>query len=162
MSDTISKFNALLKPSGTFDGFTWQINTWSQLSEGITAIRSAVFVQEQSLSQEDSFDTYDVEAVQMLVCTDQEEPVATARMTKESAGVSRISYLGVLLAYRGNGLAKLMLNQLADFSRRRRDRLLICYVPTYVAGFFKRQGYETFGEPLTIANIAHVKMQLIL
>lgn len=160
--NTISKLNALLKPSGTFEGFSWQINTWSKLSEGITAVRSAVFIQEQFLSQEDTFDVHDVEAVQMLVSSAQGEPVATVRMTKESLGVSRLSYLCVLLPYRGSGLAKLMLTQLADFARRRRDRLLLAHVPTYAVGFFKRQGFEIFGEPFTVANIAHVKMQLIL
>ena len=164
MSDKIiSRLDSILKPSGDFENYHWQINTWSKLHEGINFVRNAVFVEEQHISPENVFSDSDIQAVQMLVTTKKGRAfVGAAQLSKESVGVSRVAYFGVVYNHRGNHVGKLMLNQLSNFARRRRDRLLIAHVPTYAVVFFRKMGFEVFGEPFEAANIAHVKMQLIL
>lgn len=159
----MSKLNSILKPSGDFGEFHWQINTWSQLNQGVSFVRNEVFVNEQRLSKEMVFNDEDVEAVQMLVTVkDTGDFVGAAQLSKESPGVSRLSLLGVVYNHRGHGVGNLMINQISQFARRRRDRLLVTHVPTYAVVFFKKMGFENFGEPFIQDNISYVKMQLLL
>lgn len=158
-----SRLNALLKPSGDFGEFHWQINTWSQLGEGAKSVRADVFIKEQGVPVEIELDEHDIEAVHILVTTlAGYVPVATARMTRESDGVSRIGRMAVLLFYRGNGLAKLMLEELLKFARRRRDREIVIHAQSHAMAFYKKLGFELTGEPFMEANIPHVKMRIAL
>lgn len=154
----MSRLSALLKPSGDFGGFHWQINTWSQLREGATAVREAVFVREQNVPAEVEMDEHDVEAVHILVVDQNNEPVATARMIKEGEGVSRIGRMAVLFKYRGEGLGKLMLTELMQFAKRRRDKTIVLHAQSHAVGFYKKYGFSMQGEPFTEAGIPHVKM----
>ncbi|CAK7027024.1 GNAT family N-acetyltransferase [Saezia sanguinis] len=158
----VSRLNALLKPSGDFGEFHWQINTWSQLNQGATAVRDAVFSKEQMVPTDMDLDGHDIEAVHILVTTADGTPVATGRMTKEGDGVSRIGRMAVLFNCRGNGLGKLMLTELMKFARRRRDHAIVIHAQSYAIGFYKKQGFEVFGEPFMEASIPHVTMRVAL
>lgn len=158
----MSRLNALLKPSGDFGEFHWQINTWSQLHEGATAVREAVFIKEQMIPREIELDGCDIEAVQILVTTKDGTPVATARMITQEAGVSRIGRMAVLFNYRGNGLGKLMLKELMGFARRRRDKVMTLNAQSSAMAFYKKMGFELEGEPFMEAGISHVKMNAFL
>lgn len=155
----MSRLNELLKPSGDFGDYHWQINTWSQLSEYSRLVREAVFVKEQQIPLEQEFDELDIAAVHIIVFNGRNEPIATARLIKSEKGISVIGRMAVLIQYRGEGIGRHMVRQLMTYARRRRDVMAMLNAQSQVVGFYKKLGFNVIGEPLTKFGITHVEMQ---
>lgn len=155
----MSRLDELLKPSGSFGDYHWQISTWSQLSEYSRQVRQAVFVKEQHIPLELEFDEHDITAVHMIVFNAQNQPVATARLIKSGKGISMIGRMAVLIQYRAEGIGRQMMHQLMNYARRRRDIMAVVDAQTQVLGFYKKLGFKVTGEPSTKFGIAHVEMQ---
>lgn len=154
----VSRLNALLRPSGEFGKYKWQISSWSQLEEGASAVRNAVFVKEQLVPSELEYDEHDLAAVHVVVTTQDGKPVATARLVKKEKGVSVLGRMSVLMAHRGEGLGRLMLGELMRFARRRHDVLVMLHAQSHAVAFYKKMGFKVEGDPFLEANISHVKM----
>ncbi|GAL31258.1 hypothetical protein JCM19239_3156 [Vibrio variabilis] len=79
-----------------------------ELIEKAQAIRYQVFTVEQSIPNELDFDGLDCVAEHVLV-TETNQAVATARLVINADGSSVMARVAVLEAYRGRGIAPLLL-----------------------------------------------------
>jgi len=154
----VSRLNALLRPSGEFGKYKWQISSWSQLEKGASFVRNAVFVEEQLVPAELEYDAHDLAAVHMLVSTQDGEPIATARLVKKEKGISVLGRMAVVLEHRGEGIARFMLGELMRFARRRHDVMVMLHAQSHAVGFYRKMGFKIEGKPFLEANISHVKM----
>ena len=155
---TVSRLNALLRPSGEFGAYQWQISTWSQLGKGASLVRNAVFVEEQNVPEELEYDEHDLVAVHILVSTKEGEPVATARLVKKERGISVLGRMAVVVEHRGEGIARFVLSELLRFARRRHDVTVMLHAQSHAVGFYRKMGFKIEGKPFLEASISHMKM----
>lgn len=121
----------------------------------LRAIRTAVFVEEQGVSEAEEYDGHEDEAAHYLAYRG-EEPVGVARWRITDSGV-KFERLASLKAHRGCGVASaLLLRMLADTDDLGRTRYMHAQVAS--RGFYERRGFVAQGEPFREAGIPHVRM----
>lgn len=124
----------------------------------VIAIRRAIFTNEQHLTDVVDRDPYDrgPGAVQVLALVDR-QPVGTGRL-HVWRGEGQIAWVGVLPAYRGNGIGWAIMTALLDAAKRlRADRILLS-AQTHALEFYRRLGFEPVGDTFVMSNIEHITM----
>jgi len=122
------------------------------------AVRRAVFVEEQGVSEAEEMDGRDG-AAEHLVVYDRAapRPVATARV--RDAGAAKIERVAVRAAYRGRGLGRRLMGLVESLARVRGHEEARLHAQTAVEGFYAALGYETTSGEFREADIPHVKMR---
>lgn len=124
------------------------------------AIRRAVFMDEQGVSEAEEFDAYDADALHLLALGPDGEPAGTARL-RSYEGWAKLERIAVLAAWRGHGVGKRLVEALLSQARAqglRRHRLNAqCQALDFYRGF----GFEPVGEVFLDAGIDHREMRLI-
>jgi predicted GNAT family N-acyltransferase len=122
------------------------------------AVRRAVFVEEQGVSEAIEMDGNDAEATHVVVHDRAEgTPVATARL-RTPEGVAKAERVAVRAAYRGRGLGARVMALLESAARRQGHGRVVLHAQTTVEGFYERLGYETTSDVFEEAGIPHVEM----
>lgn len=123
------------------------------------AVRRAVFVREQGVSEAIEMDGHDGEATHVVV-TDRaaDRPVATARLrVVDSAG--KAERVAVRESYRGRGLGRQVMGVVESAARVADCQRMTLHAQTTVEGFYTALGYETTSDVFEEAGIAHVEMK---
>jgi len=125
------------------------------------AIRRAVFIDEQGVSEEIEMDGLEEEAIHVLLLEDG-QPAACARiMVNGQAG--KIGRVAVLREYRRKGLGTTIMSECARVLRARpgitEARL---GAQTYVIPFYEALGYAVDGPEYVEADIPHRPMVMAL
>jgi ElaA protein len=123
------------------------------------ALRRAVFMDEQGVSEADEIDGQDDAAVHLLASVDG-TPVGTARILFDGA-TGKIGRVCVLRAHRGTGLGAALVRAAVDAIRARpgmQVAKLGAQVPAL--GFYERLGFEAYGPVFDDAGIDHRMMRL--
>ncbi|MDO5692798.1 MAG: YbgC/FadM family acyl-CoA thioesterase [Pseudomonadota bacterium] len=138
-----------------------QVGDWATLAELASAMRTAVFVEEQGIAQEDEWDEADQTATHAVVTNLLGMPVGTGRLLHEGApgsGTARIGRMAVDRALRGSGVGRQVIQALEQAAFERGDRRIVLSAQRSAEGFYQRLGYQACGEPYDDVGIAHIGM----
>jgi predicted GNAT family N-acyltransferase len=126
---------------------------WSALGADASAVRIAVFVDEQRFPLDEEMDAADPQSVH-LVATLHGVPVATGRLLPDD----RIGRMAVLAAHRGCGVGGRVLERLVALARARGARRVTLSSQLQACGFYARHGFEAEGEVYDDTGVPHRTM----
>ncbi|MFB5190228.1 GNAT family N-acetyltransferase [Alicyclobacillus fastidiosus] len=125
------------------------------------AIRRAVFMDEQGVSEDEEIDDQDAIGVghHVLVVDDGGRAVATARYKLYDERTAKIQRVAVLQPYRKYGYGRVVMDAVEQLAARDGFRVAVLDAQCHAEGFYKRLGYETISDtPFLDAGILHVRM----
>ncbi|GMA62467.1 GNAT family N-acetyltransferase [Alicyclobacillus fastidiosus] len=137
------------------------VTTEEELGECL-AVRRAVFMEEQGVSEEEEIDDQDVIGVghHVLVVDGGGRAVATARYKPYDAQTAKIQRVAVLHPYRKYGYGRVVMNAVEQMAARDGFRAAVLDAQCHAEGFYERLGYETISDvPFLDAGILHVRMK---
>lgn len=121
-------------------------------------LRRKVFIEEQSVPEQEEVDEFDASAIHLLAF-EGDEPVGTARIVV-IGDMGKIGRVCVLQDHRGTGLGADLISaalaQLRDLPDVTRARL---GAQTYALGFYEGLGFVTVGAEYMDAGLPHVDME---
>ncbi len=135
---------------------------WAELGPEASAVRTAVFVDEQRIPKELEWDEADHTAVHALARNRLGQAVATGRLLPAHSGVAKIGRMAVHRALRGTGVGRQVLFGLMEAARLRGDHTVRLSAQRSAEGFYRRLGYVAVGETYEDAGIPHVDMEIRL
>lgn len=139
---------------------TWDISVTDDI-EACVALRRAVFIVEQGISEEDEIDDLDGVGIH-IVAQDDGEPVGTARLLI-SGTTGKIGRICVLKSHRGTGLGAAIVNHSVDVLKARGDLERIALgAQEYAIGFYEKLGFKVCGPIYDDAGIPHREMEIRL
>lgn len=128
--------------------------TWAQLGAAASAIRHAVFVDEQGVPAELELDQFDAVSLHALAC-DGDTALGTGRLLPDG----HIGRMAVSRSARGAGVGRLLLTELMQHAQRRGDTSVVLHAQLSARGFYERQGFTPEGEVFMDAGIEHIAMR---
>lgn len=135
-----------------------EVGTWDKFEDGATAVRTAVFVEEQGVSKSEELDGKDSDAVQFLA-RDGRYPVGTARLRFPESAVGKVERVAVREPSRKDGVGTALMRAVEDVARDDGATALELHAQTRVEAFYAQFGYETVSDEFEEAGIQHVEMR---
>ena len=126
--------------------------------ESAFAVRNQVFVEEQGISEDLTFDDHDEEALHMVV-KDGERVIGTARVLFPAANQAKLERMAILRPFRRRGIGRGVISFLNNELRSRHVAQVVLHAQYEVVAFYRSCGFEESGLPFMEAGIKHVKMQ---
>ncbi|WP_336954315.1 GNAT family N-acetyltransferase [Acinetobacter sp. AS167] len=137
--------------------FVIQSGPWSQLQHDAKLIRSMVFIEEQNISEADEWDEQDAISLHFVVYA-QDQAIATARLLENNS----IGRVAVLQQYRGEGIGKLLMQQIIQVAKQQNRAFLQLSAQVYAIRFYENLGFQVQGEEYLDCEIPHIDMGLSL
>lgn len=135
-----------------------RVGDWATLGPHASAIRTAVFVQEQRIPAEMEWDAADAACVHAVAYNRFGLPLATGRLLQHVPGVAKIGRMAVSQAVRGSGVGREVLKALMAAAQARGDREVLLHAQRSAAPFYARAGFTPRGEAFEEAGIPHIEM----
>ncbi|MBP6018236.1 MAG: GNAT family N-acetyltransferase [Burkholderiaceae bacterium] len=129
---------------------------WDSQGPRATAIRLAVFVDEQGIPVSIELDNHDAQAVHALAIDTDGVVAGTGRLLPDA----HIGRMAVLANYRGRGVGTQLLLALVAEARRRDYPGVVLSAQVHACPFYEAHGFVRVGEPFLEAGIPHVSMTL--
>lgn len=135
---------------------------WATLERDASALRMAVFVQEQGIAADIEIDEHDAQALHAVAYNRLGLPLATGRLLPERGGVARIGRMAVERSMRGEGWGRAVLDALVQAAHSRGDAAVELHAQRSAEAFYRKAGFAPEGEPFEEAGIAHIAMRRAL
>ncbi|GHI90176.1 GNAT family N-acetyltransferase [Streptomyces xanthophaeus] len=134
------------------------------------AVRTEVFVVEQSVPESIEYDAYDAGAVHVLAVGPDGEPLGTGRLLHGavalaktgSEGVGSLGRLAVAQSARGLGVGVALVRAIEAEAARLGLAAVDLGAQTHALGFYERLGYVAYGPEFQDAGIPHRSMRRLL
>ncbi|MFB9770300.1 GNAT family N-acetyltransferase [Lactiplantibacillus modestisalitolerans] len=133
--------------------------TTSAVYRDALAIRRAVFIDEQGIAPEDELDQVTAATWHYVAYDDQNQPVATARITPEGPGSWHVQRVATLKTARGHGYARQLLAQIALDARAANTQRLVLGAQVTAQSFYQQLGFQAVGPEFMEAGLRHQQMQ---
>lgn len=130
---------------------------WAEQERAISAIRRAVFVEEQGVPEALEWDGCDAEARHVLASIGS-QAVATGRLLPSG----HIGRMAVLRPFRRQGIASAVLRQLLVIARANGMQEVFLNAQLQAQSFYTGHGFTADGETFLDAGIPHIHMRLKL
>lgn len=130
---------------------------WAALGEPAAEIRRQVFIEEQAVSQEEEWDGRDPQCTHFLAWW-QEQPVGTARLLPDG----HIGRVAVIDRARGRGIGLQLMRAAIEAARCAGHAEVLLDAQTHALSFYRKLGFEAFGDEFLDAGIPHRSMKLPL
>lgn len=124
----------------------------------VFAIRRKVFVDEQQVPPEEEIDEYEEEATHFLACVGG-EPAGAARMRWKDEKTAKAERVAVLSHFRGTGVGRELMQAIEKEAQANNARSIQLSAQTHAQPFYKRLGYEAYGDVFLDAGIEHIAMK---
>jgi len=134
--------------------FTLRVGDWQTLGGPASAVRLAVFVQEQRIPAEMELDARDAGCTHVVAFDRTGQPVGTGRLLPDA----HIGRMAVMPALRGRGVGAAMLHALMNVAARQGMREVRLHAQASAVGFYARAGYAPEGSAYEEAGIPHQTM----
>lgn len=131
--------------------------TWASHQRQLRAVRTPVFIEEQSVTPEFEWDDIDATAVHLLATLDH-EPIACLRIIE----YKKIGRMAVLKNYRGRGLGAALLREAVAICKKQGSKSVYLSAQTHAIEFYRKAGFEQISDEYCDVDITHVDMQLDL
>lgn len=135
-----------------------QVGDWATLGTGASALREAVFVQEQGIGTDLVWDDLDASAVHAVSVNAMQMAVASGRLLQVEPGKGRIGRMAVTRALRGGHLGQDVLLALVAASQARGDSEVSLHAQCSAQGFYLKNGFVARGAVFEEAGIRHIDM----
>lgn len=127
-----------------------------ELYNHVFEIRTTVFVEEESVDQDDEYDGFDHLATHYLAYY-EDKPVGAARWRKVPvSNKTRLERFAVLKPYRGKGVGRALLERVMQDVPK--DKEIYVHAQLHNLGFYAKFNFEPEGEDFEEAGIMHHKM----
>ena len=141
------------------------VRTRSEMADAL-AVRRAVFIDEQGVSEEEEIDAHDGDPARVtsalhVIAYLGGRPVATGRLLLDGEP-ARIGRVAVPREHRGRGYGTAVMLALQEEARRRGHHAISLAAQLPVIGFYEGLGYAARGEVFLDAGIEHRWMDLQL
>ncbi|OKK19191.1 acetyltransferase [Streptomyces sp. CB00455] len=131
------------------------------------AVRSEVFVAEQSVPESIEYDAYDADAVHVLAVGPDGTPLGTGRLLHGAAalgktgtqGVGSLGRLAVRKSARGLGVGVALVRAIEAEAAALGLSAVDLGAQTHALGFYERLGYVAYGPEFQDAGIRHRAMR---
>lgn len=130
---------------------------WQRLGPLAAEIRRRVFIDEQAVPEAEEWDGRDPDCVHFLAWRDK-TPVGTARLLPDG----HIGRVAVLSEGRGLGIGLALMREVIRTARELGHAHLELAAQVQALDFYRRLGFEAYGEIFLDAGIAHRSMRLSL
>jgi len=119
---------------------------WREHHRVMCAIRRAVFINEQGVSEDSAGNG-----------------IATGRLCAHDAGAGvgsggQIGRMAVLAAWRGRGVGGAILTRLLEAADARGMRMVSLHAQTHARAFYAARGFVEYGDIFMEAGIKHIRM----
>ncbi|MCY1531252.1 hypothetical protein D9M68_664720 [compost metagenome] len=141
---------------------TVETGDWATLGEGASALRRAVFIEEQNIPKELEWDAHDAVVLHAVARNRLGQVIGTGRLLPAEDGVSHIGRMAVHRTLRSGGHGAAVVQALEDAARARGDREVALNAQRSAERFYARLGYAVHGQPFEEAGIAHIEMRRAL
>lgn len=135
-----------------------ELGDWAQMRAQASAIRYAVFVEEQKVPADMELDEFDEVSLHALAFDAQGSVLGTGRLLPDG----HIGRMAVLATARGAGVGTALLQALMSAARSRGLTEVQLNAQTQAQPFYARYGFAPEGEEFDDAGIAHRAMRLAL
>ncbi|WP_048306869.1 GNAT family N-acetyltransferase [Halomonas sp. PR-M31] len=131
--------------------------SWQQLKSAAGDIRRLVFIEEQAVPQEEEWDGRDPQCLHFLVCRD-DHAIATARLLPDG----HIGRVAVIKEERGQGVGEQLMGAIIAAALKRGDPEVLLDAQLQALSFYRKLGFQAFGDEFLDAGIPHRSMRLSL
>jgi predicted GNAT family N-acyltransferase len=138
--------------------FGTRLADWTRDEAALRALRTTVFVKEQSVPENEEWDGLDPDCVHAIAELPPEGIVGTGRLHPSG----KIGRMAVLAEWRGLGIGAAILRALLDEARRSGLESVYLHAQLPVLGFYARFGFVAEGPEFDEAGIPHRLMRLRL
>jgi predicted GNAT family N-acyltransferase len=135
--------------------FTVRTVRWQDESAKLKAVRHEVFVIEQGVPLELELDEIDPDCLHALAEDEQGVAVGCGRLLPDA----HIGRMAVLADWRGHGVGSAILAHLIELARRHGHPRVVLNAQTHATGFYRRFGFEDYGDTFDDAGLPHQAMQ---
>jgi predicted GNAT family N-acyltransferase len=130
---------------------------WETLGPAASEIRRIVFIEEQSVPQDEEWDGLDPECQHFLAQLDG-QAVGTARLLPDG----HIGRVAVLAEARGTGIGILLMRAAIEAARHAGHPQVALSSQVHALAFYKQFGFVAHGDEFMDAGIPHREMTLSL
>ncbi len=134
--------------------FTLELSRWQDNEPDLRAVRTAVFIEEQSIPEEDEWDEMDAVCVH-LVARREGRAVGTGRLLPDG----RIGRMAVLKEARGTGLGSAILRRLMAAASAAGHQESTLNAQVAVMPFYAAHGFQPEGDVFDECGIPHQRMR---
>jgi YbgC/YbaW family acyl-CoA thioester hydrolase len=138
--------------------FELRCGDWAALGADASALREAVFVQEQGIAASLVWDEADACALHAVARNRLGLPLAAARLVAVAPGVAKLGRMAANPLLRGAGAGRAVLDALLAAARERGDSEVMLHAQASAVGFYARHGFAARGAPFQEAGIEHREM----
>lgn len=139
-------------------GFQIKLGEWHELQVDAQAVRTAVFVVEQSIPADLEWDVMDVQCLHAVAYDEKGRAIGTGRLLPDG----HIGRMAVVSIARGEGIGAAILRALIEQARHRGKILVQLNAQISAEAFYRREGFVREGELFLEAGIEHVHMSKML
>ncbi len=133
--------------------FSVRAADWSVDRNILSALRTEVFIREQSVPADMEWDELDAQSRHLVAFVDG-VPIGTGRLLPDG----HIGRMAVLRAWRGKGVGSALLTGLMEIARALGRQRVLLNAQVRAVPFYLRHGFEAEGEEFLEAGIAHRRM----
>ncbi|MCR9549834.1 GNAT family N-acetyltransferase [Vibrio sp. RM-44-3] len=130
----------------------------AEFIERAQAIRYQVFTVEQNIPNELDDDGLDSVAVHALVI-EANQCVATARLVVKTNGSSVMARVAVLKAYRGRGIASIVVNKLIEYAKAQGVSSIEIHAHSYLRSYYEKLGFDFIQEVEMVGEHQLIEMR---
>jgi predicted GNAT family N-acyltransferase len=135
--------------------FTVRRADWERDRESLRRVRTAVFVDEQSVPPALEWDGLDDDCLHVLAEDSRGAPIGTGRLLSDG----HIGRMAVLAAWRGRGVGGAILRELLRCAAGQGLTEVVLNAQTHAMGFYARYGFSAEGAAFLDAGIEHKRMR---
>jgi predicted GNAT family N-acyltransferase len=127
---------------------------WQESRIALSAVRRAVFIEEQGVPAALEWDGLDESCYHVLVTAAGNRPVGTGRMKPDG----HIGRMAVLKDCRGQGVGSAILTALLDIARQQQCAGVYLHAQVAAMPFYEKHGFTVYSEQFMDAGIPHRSM----
>lgn len=131
---------------------------WARDSADLSAVRRAVFIDEQNVPEALEWDEHDARSAHLLARAMDGAPIGCARLRPDG----HIGRMAVLPAWRGHGVGRALLAAALEMAQGHGHHVVKLSAQTHAAGFYAAAGFVAEGAGYDEAGIPHVAMSKTL
>jgi YbgC/YbaW family acyl-CoA thioester hydrolase len=139
--------------------FEVKLGSWAQHRAPATALRQAVFAQEQGGSAALMGDHADDSALHAVAVNRFGMAVACGRLFTAGPGLSQLDYLATHAGVRGAGIGTAVLQTLLQAAQTRGDDAVLLHAQLGARGLYERAGFVAEGPVFEAAGLMHQAMR---